>query len=66
MSNMLSYLAARLKEPTTWMAICTALTSIGVYVAPELKETLITIGVSIGTLLGILLQERGTTPPSIK
>lgn len=55
---MLEWLYARLKEPTTYAGLVTILTAAGVTLAPELKEAIITAGVSIGGLIAIIMQEK--------
>jgi esterase/lipase len=56
---MIDWLVARLKEPTTWVGITTMLTAAGVSLAPELAESIITAGVSLGGVLAIVLKEKG-------
>lgn len=54
MSKVLEFAGARLKERSTWLGIITVLTLLGVRLTPELKEAIITTGVSVGSLVAIL------------
>lgn len=57
---MLTWLMARLVEPTTWIGLSTILTAAGVALAPELKEAIVSTGVAVGGLLAILLKEKAS------
>lgn len=54
----LNWLLDRLKEKTTWgIIITTASTFLGVQLAPELQESITTIGLAIVALIGGLSTE---------
>jgi hypothetical protein len=51
---MKDYLLARAKEPSTWRGAVLFLTAIGVPIAPQLGEAIISAGLGIAGLLGVL------------
>lgn len=55
---MLEWLLARMVEPTTWAGLTAILTAAGVALAPELKEAIITTGIAIGGLIGVIMKEK--------
>jgi len=52
MSKIVGWIAARLKERSSWLGIITLVTAAGVKLSPEMTEQLITIG---GGLAGLVL-----------
>lgn len=52
--------AARLREPSTWAAFA-VLASFwgGQFADPGLQNTIVTVGVSLGGILGMLIGEKG-------
>lgn len=58
MSNILSMLITRLKEPSTWAGIGTLITGVGIAIAPELWQAITAIGLGVGGLLAVLIPEQ--------
>jgi hypothetical protein len=56
--EMKSYILARAKEPSTWRGFMLLLTAIGVPVAPELANAIITIGLAITGAIGIAAADK--------
>jgi hypothetical protein len=54
---MRAYLLARAKEASTWRGITLFLTAMGVPLAPQLSEAIVTAGLGIAGLLGFLLPD---------
>ena len=59
MIEIFTWLAERIKEPSTWRAITMAGTAIGVNISPEMIDTVMTIGISIYSM--ILLVKKDTS-----
>ena len=55
---MQKYIAARLKEPSTWRGAILFLTAIGVPVAPAMAEAIVTAGLGLAGLVGMLASDR--------
>ncbi len=55
----LTWLLARLKEPTSWASVCLFATYFGINLAPEWQEQVINIGLAVGGLLTFILSEKG-------
>ena len=51
---MKSYLIDRAREPSTWRGVVLLLTAIGVPIAPELSEAIVSAGLGIAGLIGVL------------
>ena len=51
---MKNYLFARVKEPSTWRGFILLLTALGVPLAPQLAEAIVTAGLGIAGLVGII------------
>lgn len=51
---MRQYILDRAKEPSTWRGAILFLTAIGVPIAPQLAEAIVTAGLGIAGLVGIL------------
>lgn len=49
----MTYLTARLKEPTTWRGIALLLTSLGVGLSPEQSDAIVAFGLAISGLIGV-------------
>lgn len=64
MKTMLTWLISRLKEKGTWLHLLNAvITATGATLNPELKEAILTVGVSIATLIGVMTTEKPKDPP---
>lgn len=55
---MKQYILDRVKEPSTWRGAILFLTAIGVPIAPQLAEAIVTAGLGIAGLVGILTPDR--------
>ncbi len=51
---MRQYILDRAREPSTWRGAILFLTAIGVPIAPQLAEAIVTAGLGIAGLVGIL------------
>ena len=51
---MQSYLIERAKEPSTWRGIVLLLTAIGVPVAPAMSEAIVSVGLAVAGLIGVV------------
>lgn len=56
----MTWVIARLREPTTWIGLSSLLTLFGVNLAPELADAIIAVIAAIGGLLAIVLKEKGS------
>jgi hypothetical protein len=54
---MRAFLLARSKEASTWRGITLFLTALGVPLAPQLAEAIVTAGLGVAGLLGVLLPD---------
>lgn len=52
------YILERAKEPSTWRGAILFLTAIGVPIAPELQNVIITAGLGLAGLLGVLTSDK--------
>lgn len=67
MDAILDYLAARMKEPSTWVSLGSLATAVGFAVSPENWQLIAAIGMGLGGFLGTILTERKkTTATEIK
>jgi len=55
---MRQYILDRAKEPSTWRGAILFLTAIGVPVAPQMAEAIVTAGLGIAGLVGVLTPDR--------
>lgn len=55
---MKAYILARAKEASTWRGVILLLTAIGVPVAPALAESIITAGLAIAGLIGVVSPDK--------
>ena len=55
---MKDYIIARMKEPSTWRGLFLLLTAIGVPVAPEMANAIITIGLGIAGAIGVATPDK--------
>lgn len=51
---MKAYFLARAKEPSTWRGAVLFLTAIGVPIAPALAESIISVGLAVAGLIGVV------------
>lgn len=50
---MKDYIIARAKEPSTWRGLFLLLTAIGIPVAPQMADAIITIGLALAGAVGV-------------
>jgi hypothetical protein len=55
---MKDYILARIKEPSSWRGIFLLLTAIGIPVAPELADAIITVGLAIVGAIGVVAPDK--------
>jgi uncharacterized transporter YbjL len=55
---MKAYILERAKEPSTWRGLILFLTAIGVPVAPALAESIITVGLGLAGLIGVVTADK--------
>lgn len=55
---MKSYILDRVKEPSTWRGAILFLTAIGVPIAPQLAEAIISAGLGIAGLIGVITSDK--------
>jgi hypothetical protein len=51
---MKPFIYNRLKEASTWRGIVLILTALGVPILPEMAETIITIGIAVTGIIGVV------------
>ena len=59
-NKFLGWAVKRLKERNTWLGVVSALTALGVYVGPELKEAIITAGIGLAGIILALFPDVAT------
>lgn len=55
---MKQYILDRAKEPSTWRGAILFLTAIGVPLAPQLQEAIISAGLGIAGLIGVVAADK--------
>ena len=55
---MKDYILARAKEPSSWRGLILLLTAIGVPVAPEMANAIVTIGLGVAGLVGVATPDK--------
>jgi len=55
---MKQYILDRAKEPSTWRGLILLLTAIGVPVAPALAESIVSVGLAIAGLVGVVSPDK--------
>lgn len=60
MKNLLNYLAARLRERSTWLGIIGFASTVGVTLKPEYNEAIISAGVGLASALAMLTADKPT------
>ena len=51
---MKTYILERAKEPSTWRGVLLFLTAIGVPIAPELANNIVTVGLGLAGIVGMV------------
>ena len=55
---MKQYILDRVREPSTWRGAILFLTAIGVPIAPAMADAIVTAGLGIAGLLGMLTKDK--------
>lgn len=55
---MKDYILARAKEPSSWRGLFMILTAIGIPIAPELADAIITVGLAIVGAIGVATADK--------
>ena len=55
---MRDYILERAKEPSSWRGLIYLLTAIGIPVAPALADSIITAGLALAGLIGVLSPDK--------
>lgn len=55
---MFNYLLERANEPSTWRGVVLLATAAGVKIAPELLDAIVSTGLAVTGLLGVLTKDR--------
>lgn len=55
---MKAYILDRAKEPSTWRGIILVLTAVGIPVAPALSEAIVTFGLGLAGLVGVVTADK--------
>ena len=62
----ISYIGARMREPSTYTGLAIVMGLFGAHFAPDLGKALIDVGVAVGALIGVLLPEGGAKGAAVK
>ncbi len=54
----MQYIINRLKEASTWRGIALTLTALGLHIAPELQEAIISAGVGVAGIIGFTFPDK--------
>lgn len=60
----MNWLLNRLNEPSTWRGLVWLLTAFGLSIKPELAEAIITAGIAIAGLIGVVTKDKPDAPDS--
>jgi hypothetical protein len=55
---MKSYFLARAKEPSTWRGAMLFLTAMGIPIAPQMADAIITTGLAVAGLIGVVAPDK--------
>lgn len=55
---MKTYIIERAKEPSTWRGVVLLLTALGVPMAPAMTEAIVSTGLAIAGLLGVITADK--------
>lgn len=58
MKSFINWCVQRLTERSTWLGLISLICSLGVVLNPEVQESIVTTGVSIGALIAILTSDK--------
>ena len=51
------YVVNRAKEASTWRGVAMLLTAVGLKITPEMADAIISVGIAVAGLVGILLPD---------
>ena len=51
------YVVDRAKEASTWRGVIMLLTAVGLNISPEMADAIISVGIAVAGLLGMLLPD---------
>lgn len=55
---MKQYILNRAKEPSTWRGLILVLTALGVPVAPEMANAIVSVGLALAGLIGVVTPDK--------
>lgn len=55
---MKDYIVARAKEPSTWRGLILLLTAAGVPIAPAMAESIVSVGLALAGLIGVITPDK--------
>lgn len=55
---MKNYLLSRAKEASTWRGLTLLLTAIGVPIAPAMAESIVSVGLAVAGLIGVISADK--------
>lgn len=55
---MKAYILDRAKEASTWRGIILVLTAVGVPIAPELANAIVSVGLALAGLIGVVTPDK--------
>lgn len=55
---MKDYILARAKEPSSWRGFILLLTAAGLPIAPELADAIISVGLAVAGLIGVVTPDK--------
>lgn len=57
-SNLADYALNRMKEASTWRGIVVAATGFGIQINPDMIEPIVSVGLAIAGLIGVLFKDK--------
>lgn len=54
----IQYMLERLKEPSTWRGFFVLLTALGVQIAPEKIDAIVTVGLGVAGIIGVFVPDK--------
>ena len=64
LERLMTYLAARAREASTWQALIVVLTAFGTQLTEDQKMAVLTVGLAVAGLLGAIFPDRIGKPQS--
>lgn len=66
MSAVLDYILERLKEPNSWRGLVWIITAAGFVLEPEQREAIVTAGMTLAGILGVITKDNAPSKEDIK